>query len=299
MNFIIAGTAKAATSSVFSYLSAHPQVCGSSIKETAFFQRECTGSPEVDRIAYSRYFSHCNDANRIFMEASPGYLVCGDEVMQAIKAMLPDVRLLFILRNPVDRLYSYYNFQVEQFRIPRNITFGRFVDMCAQYDVRGEVAGYANLQKWHLVQLRTGRYAEYLSRYIELFGIERIKVMFFEHLKLDPRVFMRILSEFLQIYPSFYQSYEFHRVNVTFSAQLKVLHKLAIHVDTALEKHLRQRPRLKRALVTAYKFINRAKEGYRPMDRATMNRLERYYRKSNEKLRELIAGQGELPEWLV
>jgi len=299
MNFIIAGTAKAATSSVFSYLSAHPQVCGSSVKETAFFQREYTGSSEVDRIAYSRYFRHCNDSNRIFMEASPGYLVGGDEILEAIKAMLPDVKLLFIFRNPSNRLYSYYNFQVEQLRIPRNITFDRFVDMCFQYDFSGEVTDWANFEKWDLIQLRTGRYVEYLSRYIEMFGMERIKVMFFEHLKSDPYVFMRKLTEFLQIDPSFYQSYEFHRINVTFSARIKILHKLAISVDSALEKKLRQRPRLKRALVKAYKYINRAKEGYHPMDRTTMNRLERYYRKSNEKLRELIAGQGELPDWIV
>ena len=64
-NFVIGGTEKAGTTSVFDYLSAHPQVCASSRKETDFFRNEYSGEREVDARRYAAYFERCNPAIHI------------------------------------------------------------------------------------------------------------------------------------------------------------------------------------------------------------------------------------------
>jgi len=117
-NFLIAGTEKAGTTSVFVYLSQHPQVCASSRKETDFFRNEFSGDRQRDEAAYAGYFRKCTADQHILMEASPAYLGEADIVAPRIHALLPDAKLLFILREPIARLYSAYNFYVARLSIP-------------------------------------------------------------------------------------------------------------------------------------------------------------------------------------
>ena len=69
-HLIIAGTAKAATSSLFDYLSAHPEVCGSRVKETYFFSQGYSGDTQRDRERYAAFFAPETTA-RVLFEASP------------------------------------------------------------------------------------------------------------------------------------------------------------------------------------------------------------------------------------
>ena len=298
MNVIIAGAAKAATSSVFSYLSAHPEVCGSSVKETAFFQKQCTGHLESDQENYADYFSHCKKREHIFVEASAGYMVCDDIVLEAILSTLKEVKIIFILRNPIDRLYSYYNFHVNQLRIPHDIDFESYVDMCQIYYRHGKAPEGSCFEERHLKALKQGRYAEYLPRFIATFGSANLNVLFFEDLKQNPRTFMRKLSSWLHIDPNFYNSYSFHRVNVNFSSKIKILHNFALRTNILLEKYLRQRPTVKKFLVTVYKYLNQAKEGYTPMSDITKDKLTAFYQDSNRQLVKILNKIDHYPDWL-
>jgi hypothetical protein len=47
-------------------------------------------------------------------ESTPSYLFYGAPVLHRIKALLPDVRLLVILRNPAERAYSHYSMTAEK-----------------------------------------------------------------------------------------------------------------------------------------------------------------------------------------
>src|SRR5690242_13037086 len=92
-NFIIAGTEKAGTTSVFTYLSAHPSVCGSIVKETDFFRDSYTGDHPKDIAKYAHFFERCASNSPIVMEASPGYLGCGEQVAIRIHALIPHAKL--------------------------------------------------------------------------------------------------------------------------------------------------------------------------------------------------------------
>ena len=89
-NFVIGGTEKAGTTSVFDWLSAHPQVCASSRKETDFFRDGFTGDPVADARRYAGFFESCGGNKPVLMEASPGYLGEAAVVAPRLRALVRD-----------------------------------------------------------------------------------------------------------------------------------------------------------------------------------------------------------------
>jgi hypothetical protein len=117
--FIIAGAAKSGTTSLWAYLKDHPEVCMALRKEPNFFTalKGCgdhpdgisprwTGNYSKGLSWYQRCFRHCGMAKAIG-EASTEYMPAED-APYLIKRHLPEVRLIFLLRDPVARVYSHY-----------------------------------------------------------------------------------------------------------------------------------------------------------------------------------------------
>jgi hypothetical protein len=279
-DFVIGGTEKAGTTSVFDWLAAHPEVAASARKETDFFRVEYTGDPAFDPARYRAHFAHCSPAARIWMEASPGYLGEAAQVAPRMRHLIPGARLLFILRDPVERLHSSFHFHRGRLNLPGSMCFDDYVRCCLAYD-RGECdARRLGLGEWYLKVLRFGCYSEGLSIYGRELPEARMKVMFFESLRAEPRQFMEDLSVFLDIDPTFWRAFDFRPSNVTFSARHRSLHRLAVRANTLAEPVMRRYPVVKRTIVRAYKALNQEREGYDPMPAATRALLTDYYRPS-------------------
>lgn len=287
-NFVIGGTEKSGTTSVFMYLSAHPQVCGSSVKETDFFREHYQGSLEVDQQNYSKYFSRCSAEKSVVMEASPGYLGAGLVVAPRMKALIPDAKVLFILRDPIDRLYSSFQFHKSKLEIDQNISFDEFVQRCIRFD-RGEATpAELGVGEWFLKNLGFGRYVIGLEEFFRLYPRDQVKVLLFEELNRDVKGFMREVCQFVSIDAGFFETYEFKKTNVTFSSKNPLLHKLAVWFNSVAEPVLRQRPQLKEWVVNTYKRFNQRQEGYDPMSETARAALQQYYAASNRRLAELL-----------
>jgi hypothetical protein len=115
-NFIIAGALKAGTTSLHEYLGQHPQIYKSPIKETRYFTYDPENPDHVSKGyrvfpvqtmgEYLAQFAGVKDEVAIG-EATPNYLISPHAPVR-IKEIIPNVRLIFSLRNPVQRLYSLY-----------------------------------------------------------------------------------------------------------------------------------------------------------------------------------------------
>lgn len=292
-NFIIGGTNKAGTTSVFRYLSEHPEVCGSNVKETGFFVSGYSGSRTRDLEELEKYFSHC-ESKKVVLEASTGYLALGEKVIPRMKEILPSLKMLFILRHPVDRIYSYYNFHAARLSIPNNISFEKYLEYCLRYERNELTEEDIPFDPWHINALSFGKYYLYLQKYLDEFEPNAIKVMYFDDLTKDPRSFMKEVSAFAGISERFFDEYRFQKSNVTFSSKSKLIHKLAICINHSMEKYLRQRPILKSRLVKIYKLFNMAGQGYKLMDEGTRSQLLEYYAESNAVLKGMV--KNDLPE---
>ena len=118
-NFLIIGANKAGTTSIYSYLKQHPQIYMSPVKEPMFFTLE---GKNIDRTEVSRQITlktavnDIEDYQALFQgvsnekaigEASTAYLHC-PWCAERIKQYIPDVKLIAILRDPIERAYSNY-----------------------------------------------------------------------------------------------------------------------------------------------------------------------------------------------
>src|SRR5882757_7989415 len=128
-NLIIGGVHKAGTTSVFTYLSMHPDVCGSSTKEIGFFMPLKYGEPIGSLEEYSKYWSHCEGEKKYLLEASPSYIYGKEVIASRIRHELgKGVKVIFIFRNPTDRLFSFYERKKVNTYLSENITFRSFVE---------------------------------------------------------------------------------------------------------------------------------------------------------------------------
>ena len=112
VDFMIVGAQKCGTSALWEYLGVHPQVGMSSPKEVQLFsgpEYSCEWSPkEIDR-RYAPWFRHCPDAE-VRGEVTPIYLFF-PEVAAELKRYSPDLKLIVLLRDPVERAISSYYMQ--------------------------------------------------------------------------------------------------------------------------------------------------------------------------------------------
>lgn len=293
-NFIIGGTEKAGTTSVFSYLAEHPDVVASRRKETNFF-REPAGTLE----AYAQQFPQ-QPAARVVMEASPAYLGEADTVAPRIHTLLPDVKLLFIVREPASRLLSSFNFHRARLNLPETLSFTEYVRLSLDYAdavLQGDdpaARGPLALEDWYLKVLLFGCYARSLERYYEYFPRSRVAVMFYDDLNADPRGFMQRLGAFLELDPAFWDDADLEPRNVTFSGRSRLLHRAALLVNDSLEPVLRGAPRVKSLATRLYKRVNQSREGYDGMLEQDRAALRSFYLPHNQQLAELL--ETPLPE---
>ncbi len=117
--FLIPGAGKSGTSSLWALLDEHPEVCMARVKEPGFFTREpgwrAGGDPAASTQGgrwdkglawYEGLFEGCDGA-LARGEASTVYMPAAD-APALIRSVVPGVRLVFILRDPVERLHSQY-----------------------------------------------------------------------------------------------------------------------------------------------------------------------------------------------
>lgn len=202
-NFIVAGAAKCGTTSLWRYLSQHPDVyLPRQRKELHHFAagavRANSAGPGDSRALedlcatwddYLAQFAEAGDQKAVG-DVSPSYFAY-PESAAAIRERLGDVRIVLILRDPVQKAFSQYSHLIRDGR--ETLPFWEALQ--AEPDRRAK--GYGAL--WRYAE--GGRYAEPVARFLEVFGPDRVLVLLFEDLVRDAQATMRQLFAFLGVDP--------------------------------------------------------------------------------------------------
>ncbi len=111
-DFIIIGAQRCGTTSLFKYLRDHPNIVSTSKKEHHFYDLNFERGENWYRQFFPtiQYFSYLNKVCKVKMlcgEATPMYLF-HPLVPYRVSMMQPDIKLIVILRNPIERAYSHY-----------------------------------------------------------------------------------------------------------------------------------------------------------------------------------------------
>ena len=178
-NFLVIGTAKAGTTSLYHCLNAHPQVYMSPVKEPNHFagadgHRDFPKSPFgehpwTDYDAYLVLFDGVSDEIAIG-EASTAYLY-NHNAPERIKRLIPEARFVAILRQPADRAYSMY-LQARRDLLEDNRDFAKALEQ--------EDARIRDRYEFVLHYRRPGFYHEQLCRWFRHFPRERFLVFLYE-----------------------------------------------------------------------------------------------------------------------
>jgi Sulfotransferase domain len=193
-NFFLVGAAKAGTTSVYAYLSQHPQVFFPCIKEPHFFTQVRVSEHQrpfveaiIERAEYLRLFREAHDF-RVVADASPSYLWHPD-VPHRIRTQVPDAKIAILLRDPVERAHSHYLMDYRE-----GVQDLDFYDALV-HDLSRREKG------WGISSLyfELGQYAQQVSRYLETFPPEQVRILFFEDFRRDVKRSLRELVKFLEL----------------------------------------------------------------------------------------------------
>ena len=196
--FLVIGAQKAGTTALYAYLRWHPGITGPSWKEVSFFDRHWwRGEPW-----YRGHFP-LGAGERLVGEASPSYLFHPLAPARA-RSLVPDAKLVALLRNPVDRAYSQYQHEVALGREPLS-----FEDALAAEEerTRGEVERLVADPRafsrawWDHTYVARGRYAEQLERWLAVFPREQLLVVATEELGERPAETYASILRFLGVPP--------------------------------------------------------------------------------------------------
>lgn len=280
---IIGGAPKTGTSSVFKYLSDHPDINPSKVKETGYFLDDNTPSFE----SYKQQFTF-SDTDKIFLEASTAYLGSSKNVSTKIREILSDnVNIIFILRNPIERLYSYFWYRKSISKGFEYNNFRAFISASIDFE-NGKYIPANRSHIYDLSAMSRGKYYDYLSPYIDLFGKEKIFILSYEDLLKSPFLFIENICQLIGLDNSFYKNYDFRRFNETMLFHSRYLHYFANTINSKYEVFLRKNDKIKSMLKTVYKKLNLRKVGYPEISEADRDLLAAYYEASIFNLSEHV-----------
>lgn len=292
-NLVIAGVGKAGTTSLFWYLSQHPDICASSAKEPKYFRLPDDPQATLPPIeGYLRHFDHCG-AQRYVLEASPQYFKGRARTIEAMKATLGSPRVVLMFRDPVARMWSEYRFKKSHMTIPTEMDFDAYVRRCERVRDEGlprtgEHADYYTLAG--------GAYADILDEWLQGFG-DSLHVGFFEDMVADPRGFTAGICRWLGIDDAVTATFVYSVENRTETFRSRTLQRLALAANRE-GGALRNRRRLKAPMRRLYYAVNRSRATER-MSPATRERLEAWFGPSNHRLAAALRSRGydQLPAW--
>ena len=195
-DFVIIGTAKAGTTSLYSLVAQHPEIVPAIRKEVNYFQLHYGLDSPWYRSHFptkaSRFFSRISGRNLLTGEASPTYLFY-PLAPGRMKEIMPDVKLIMILRNPVDRAHSQHQMKVRDKIEPLSF------EEATETEEKRCAANKGNFL--HYSYLARGLYAEQLENWFSHYDRDRFLILAYEDFRNDRQRSLDQVFEFLGVRP--------------------------------------------------------------------------------------------------
>jgi len=178
-DFVIVGGQRCGTSSMYKYLGRHPQIAPSLRKETEYFTIDYGKGEAWYRAHFPlrarRQMAHLRGRRLLSFEATPDYLF-DPRAARRLADMLPEAKLVVMLRDPVDRAFSHYHHNVRlglehlSFRDAIAAEDERIApDIAAMHD--NPLDRVVNFRRYSY--LSRGHYGDQIARWLDLFDRDR------------------------------------------------------------------------------------------------------------------------------
>ena len=185
LDFLVVGAVKSGTTALFHYLRHHPQIYLPPEKELGFFSNEEWFAKGWDRFVHE-FFRHA-PIDTLWGKVTPQYMAY-PQVPERIFKCMPNVKLIALLRNPVDRAFSHYRMAVR---------------------TGAEVRDFAHVISDQLTQLDAvnfltlGQYGRILKSFLRFFPGEQLILLFTDDLNERPQSVLDSILTYLGLEAGF------------------------------------------------------------------------------------------------
>lgn len=273
IDLMIIGAQKAGTTSLKNYLGEHPEICTHERIEFMFFVNEEEYKQGYKKI-FKKYYKNCRNKNKII--GKNVLIMYNVNALKRLYEYNPNIKLVIILRNPVDRAYSAWLYEkrrgrefTKTFEEAIHIDDPNFLNNLSQY-------------------LDKSLYYKHLLNVFRFFDKRQIMIILFEEFIKDPLIFCKKIFEWLEVNPNF-------------SPKVKKIHnKAAIPRFLFITKLIVEDNILKRIAKSifpekiTYKIgkivlkINEKEIFPPPLKYDTRQKLLKFFKPYNQKLSELL-----------
>lgn len=246
---IIGGAPKAGTTSLYRYLADHPDVCASSIKETRFFldaEYPLPSASRYDDENLQDYNAFFQGRGRLRVEATPDYLYSDNA--KKVATLLPKAKMVFILRDPVERMVSWYKFAKQKGFLDQKVDFESYVLSQLNVEITDETPV-------HMRALDQCAYDQYLMYFERAFDA-RLLLISFDELVQKPREIMHQICLFSEINSEFFNDYNFKAENVSSSYKFPKMEKYLESIRRFFVYKTHNFPWINRVLRLPYIILN-------------------------------------------
>jgi hypothetical protein len=208
-DFIMAGAQKCGTTSLFEYMAEHPSVYEPITKEIGYFDRYYNEKDikwyrtQFPSVLTKNYVKYVRREPFVTGEASTGYIL-NPHSLRRIADLLPKVKIILLLRDPVDRAFSHYQHSVRDGLEP--LSFTQALDreeerIGAKWKRTMEDGNFYDFEIALHAYLLTGVYVEQVKVLMNLFPMERVLILKNEDLLSDPTGILNTTLRFLDLPP--------------------------------------------------------------------------------------------------
>lgn len=241
---MVIGCAKAGTTSLYHYLKGHPEIFMPGRKEPSFFAHaeetlhfQGPGDGEwsfvTETSAYDHLFADAPDGSRRG-DVSPRYLYF-EKASERMKERVPDVKIVAILRHPVDRAYSHFLMNRSRGCEPEP-DFSSALELWESRRQKG--------WGWDWDYVGAGLYSHQLQRYLDRFSADQIKVFLYDDLKVRQSQLFEELFAHIGVSTGYVpDTSSRHRkatVPSSYAVQAAVRNRLAVEGDSGLRRIIKR-----------------------------------------------------------
>ena len=223
-NFFIVGASKCGTTSLYAHLKKHPQVFLPEIKEPNYFSTDAPPGEPILPIGKSTTL----EEYRALYRPAAGFRAIGDmstayvwdkNVPGRIREVSPDAKIIIMLRDPVMRAHSQYLMYLSHGGDPSQ-SLWEALQRDKNRNKSSRLSSFLYLER--------GLYFEQVQRYFDVFGRDRVLVLLFDDLTVQPGAVFKRVAEHIGIEPDQFGSMDLSEVHNSFNmAKFMTAYKIA------------------------------------------------------------------------
>lgn len=284
--FFCIGAAKSGTTSLHHYLAQHPDILlPNPKKETRFFSHSGFADKNID--FYLKHFyppPPKRSGQNVIGEICPEYMIKQSAHRRIFDSLGRCVKIIFIVRDPVERAYSHFCFQ--RYRRKEFRSFDKAVrEELGHLKISGDYACGKWVEDWDTHYVSCSLYHRQIVPYIETFGRDNILCINFKELVTQPSDTLKRVCQFIEVDSSFLFDHSMV-FNPTYSIRNRILDDI-LHTPNPAKELIKKILALSIRITVKKWFnnVNRIKGKKEPISKDTWDTLFTFFSEENQKLK--------------